>query len=94
MKVDKTLVKHVADVARLSLTEKEAEKFVPQLQEILDSFAILNSIDVTGVAPSFHPIPVKNHTRKDIAKKSLHKAEALKNAVHKQDGYFKGPRAV
>ena len=33
MKVDETLIKHVAEVARLKLSDEEVKKFVPQLKE-------------------------------------------------------------
>ena len=36
--INKELIEHVAEVARLKLTEKEKEQFVKELKEILDSF--------------------------------------------------------
>lgn len=94
MKVDKELIEHVAELARLKLTNEEIEKFLPQLKEILDAFSKLDEIDVKDVKPSFQPIDLKNVMREDKVEKCLTQEEALSLTEHKKDGYFKGPRAV
>ncbi|MDO8740695.1 MAG: Asp-tRNA(Asn)/Glu-tRNA(Gln) amidotransferase subunit GatC [Candidatus Woesearchaeota archaeon] len=94
MKVDKELIEHVAELARLKLTNEEIDKFLPQLKEILDAFSKLDEIDVTDTKPSFQPIDLKNVMREDKVEKCLTQEEALSLTEHKKDGYFKGPRAV
>jgi len=94
MEVDKKLITHVADVARLKLTEEEIDKFLPQLQEILAAFQKIDEIDTSGIEPSFQPVEIKNVTREDTPSKTLTQEQALKNSTHKEDGYFKGPKAV
>jgi aspartyl-tRNA(Asn)/glutamyl-tRNA(Gln) amidotransferase subunit C len=91
-KIDKALIRHVADVSRLKLTEKEIEEFLPQLKEILDTFSEIQKVDTEGTKPSYHPVELKNRTREDIPWKPLSNEEALKNTTHKKDGYFMGPR--
>ena len=94
MEVDKKLLEHVAEVARLKLTEKETETFLPQLKEALNFFSKLNDINTDNTKPSFQPVELKNAMREDKEKKCLSQDEALSLAEHKKDGYFKGPRAV
>ena len=94
MNIDKELIKKVADNARLRLSEQETEQFIPQLKEVLDNFSKLDEVDIKEVKPSFQPVEIKNHVREDKTGKCLSQEEALRNAVHKKDGYFKGPRAV
>ena len=94
MRVDGELIKHVAEVARLNLTDAEIKKFVPQLKEILTAFSEIDKVDTGNVKPSFQPVELKNVMREDKAGLSLTQEEALRNAWHKKDGYFKGPRAV
>lgn len=94
MKVDKELIEHVADVARLNLTEVEIKKFVPQLKEILEAFSKIDKADTKDAKPSFQPVELKNVMREDKAGECLTQEEALANTDHKKDGYFKGPRAV
>ncbi|MFH1054065.1 MAG: Asp-tRNA(Asn)/Glu-tRNA(Gln) amidotransferase subunit GatC [Candidatus Woesearchaeota archaeon] len=94
MKVDKNMLEHVAELARLRLTDKEIETFIPQFKEILNAFAELDSINVDNVNPSFHPVKIKNVMREDKEEKCLSQDEALSNTKNKKEGYFKGPRAI
>ena len=94
MKVDKNLIKHVAEVARLKLDDKEIEKFVPQLKEILEAFKKLDEIDVSKAKPSFQPVKLRNLMRADEQKKCLTQEEALGQVENKEAGYFKGPKAI
>ena len=94
MRVDKELIKHVAEVARLKLTEKEIDKFLPQLKESLEYFSKLSKVKTDNVKPSFQPVEIKNVLREDKEEKCLSQKEALSLTEHKKDSYFKGPRAV
>lgn len=94
MKIDKKLIEHVADVARLKLTEKEINEFIPQLKEVMGAFSKLQEVNTKGVNPSFQPVEIKNVFREDVVTDSLSQEDALLNTEHKKDGYFKGPKAV
>ncbi|MBI4143537.1 Asp-tRNA(Asn)/Glu-tRNA(Gln) amidotransferase subunit GatC [Candidatus Woesearchaeota archaeon] len=94
MEVDKKLLEHVAEVARIRLTEEEIWKSLPQLKEILEFFSKLEEINTDDVKPSFQPVELKNAMRDDKEGKCLSQDEALSLTDHKKDGYFKGPRAV
>ena len=94
MKIDKELVKKIAKLARLNLTDKEIEKFTPQLKEILDAFSKLDEVDTRNTKPSFHPIELKNFMREDKVKPSFDKDLVLNLTEHKKNGYFKGPKVV
>ena len=94
MRVDKELIKHVAELARLKLTEKEIDKFLPQLKESLEYFSKLSKVKTDNVKPSFQPVDIKNVLREDKEEKCLSQEEALSLTEHKKEGYFKGPRAV
>ena len=39
VKIDKELIDHVAEVARLKLTDKEIEKFSKELKEIIETYS-------------------------------------------------------
>ena len=94
MRVDKELLKHVAEIARLKLTEKEIEEFIPEFKEILESFSALDKVGTDNTKPSFQPVELKNVMREDKVEKSLTQEQALSNSPHSKDGYFKGPRAL
>lgn len=94
MKIDKALIGHIADLARLKLTEAEIKKFLPQLKEILESFSKLDEVNTDNTKPSFQPVELENMTREDKIKPCLSQEEALCNAKEKKEGYFKGPMAI
>ena len=94
MKLDKELIQHIADLARLKLTDAEIKKFLPQLKEILDAFSKLDKVNTSNTLPSFQPVELKNMLREDKVKPCLSQEKALSNAKEKKDGYFKGPMAV
>lgn len=93
MKIDKELILKVAKNARINLSAKEVNEFVPQFKDILSYFSVLNQVDVKNTKPSFQPIAVKNVFREDEVGKCLSQDEALSNTKHKKDGFFKGPKA-
>ena len=94
MKVDKELIKRVAENSRLNLTEYEINEFLPQLKEVLENFELIQKAPTKDLEPSFQPLEIKNITREDKIEKTLSQEDALRNTKHKQNGYFKGPRAI
>jgi aspartyl-tRNA(Asn)/glutamyl-tRNA(Gln) amidotransferase subunit C len=94
MEVNEELIRHIAKLAKIELTNEEVKEFVPQLKEVFASFSKLQEVDVSGVEPSFHAVEIKNKLREDKAHHSLSQEEALRNAKQTQDGYFKAPRSV
>jgi aspartyl-tRNA(Asn)/glutamyl-tRNA(Gln) amidotransferase subunit C len=91
----KETIEHISKLALLELSEEEKDKLSKELEDILNYFKKLDDLDTSNVEPMTHPIEnLKNVFRDDIPWKSLSNEEALKNAKHKKDGYFKGPRIL
>lgn len=63
--IDATQVRHVAKLARLSLSDEEVARFAGQLSAVLAYFEQLNGIDTTAVEPLYHPLDACNVTRAD-----------------------------
>lgn len=89
--ISKDQVKHVAHLARLAVTEDEADLFTDQLGSIIGYAEQLNELDTEGVEPTTHVMDLKNVLRKDEPKEWISKEDALKNAPDKQNGYFRVP---
>ena len=88
-------LEHISKLALLDLSEEEKNKLAKELGDILNYFKKLNDLDTTDVKPMTHPIEgLKNVFREDIPWKSLSNEEALKNAKHTKDGYFKTSRVL
>jgi aspartyl-tRNA(Asn)/glutamyl-tRNA(Gln) amidotransferase subunit C len=84
-------VKHVANLARLAITDDEADKFMKQLDAIMTFAEQLNELDTENVDPTFHVLDMKNVLREDIPQKGLPLDEVLKNVPEHQDGQVKVP---
>ncbi len=93
-RISKEEVKHVANLARLAITEEEATTFTKQLDDIITYAEQLNELDTTGVEPTTHVLDLKNVMRKDEPKKWITQDDALQNAPDKQDGQFKVPSVL
>ncbi|OIJ14149.1 asparaginyl/glutamyl-tRNA amidotransferase subunit C [Anaerobacillus arseniciselenatis] len=90
-RITKDQVKHVAHLARLSVSEEEVEQFTEQLDAIIGFAEQLNELDTEGIEPTTHVLDVKNVLRDDVVKQSLKREDALKNAPEEQDGQVKVP---
>jgi len=86
-------VYHTAELAKIEITEEQAEKFRKEFEKIIDYFNILDEVE-EDVEPTFHVLPITNVFREDAEGECLSQEEALSNAKHKEEGYFKGPRVV
>lgn len=84
-------VKHVAHLARLAVTEEEANRLTQQLDKIITYAEQLNELDTDNVEPTSHVLEIKNVMREDKAKPGLPNEEVLKNAPDHQDGQIKVP---
>ena len=82
-------VEHVAGLAKISLSDKEVEKFRGQLEEILGLVSRLQEVETKNVKPLSQTTGLKNVWREDKIEPSLSQTEALSNAPNQKKGYFK-----
>ena len=94
MSVREIDVKYVAHLARIELTPEEERQYGAQLGQILAYIDKLNQLDVSGIEPTAHAVPMVNVTRPDEIKPSLPPAEALRNAPASANGLFMMPKIV
>ena len=87
-------VRKVALLARLELKPEEMERQARHLNDILAQFEILQKLDVSGVEPTSHSVPLFNVLREDAARPSLPRDEVLRNAPESRDGCFIVPRIL
>jgi len=94
IKVDESLVLHVADLARIAISQKEVKGYQENFQEILDYVGMLEEVDVKGVEPLYNPVvelmdKEENYERKDEVKKSLGASQVISNAPDQKNNEFK-----
>lgn len=93
-KISLDQVRHVAKLSRLALSEDQLRKFTSQLESILEYVAKINEVDVTGVEPMAHAVPLHNVLRDDVAQPALPLEEVLKNAPDTDGPFFKVPKII
>ena len=94
MSVDTATVRHIAKLARIAVSEGEAEAMVPELNGILHWVEQLQEVDVTGVEPMTAVIPNKMRMRADIVTDGGMRDEVLKNAPVAEHGFFAVPKVI
>ncbi|MDF2927392.1 MAG: glutamyl-tRNA amidotransferase [Paenibacillaceae bacterium] len=87
-------VEHVADLARLELSEEEKSVYTTQLNAILKYAEQLNGLDTGDVEPTSHAVPLSNVMREDVVKPSLPIEQVMLNAPDEEDGQFKVPAVL
>ena len=86
-KISKEQIKKIAELAKLTLSDKENDLYASQMSQILEYISQLNKINTSNVKPLSNVIESNNVTREDSIKKSLYKSISLEN-VPKTDGDF------
>ena len=87
-------VLQVARLARLELSEPELEKMREQLNSILTYIDRLKELDVAGVEPTSHAVPMVNVMRDDVVVPSFPREEMLANAPDRVGDFFRVPRII
>lgn len=87
-------VRHVAMLARLSLTDDEIERLAPQLSQILAYAEQVSEVAAADVEPMTHPFPLFNVMREDQLRPSLPRDVLLSQAPEVEDDRFAVPRIV
>jgi len=83
------LVRHLASLARIQVTDEEVVRFTEQLALIVDSVAVVNKAVEGDVPATSHPIPMQNVFREDVVESSLTQEQALSGAPDSAQGRFK-----
>lgn len=82
-------VEHIAELARLALTDAEKTLFRSQLSAILEYAAILQRVDTSAIPPTATVLPLCNVMRDDVVQPSLPVEDVLANAPDAEDGCFR-----
>jgi aspartyl-tRNA(Asn)/glutamyl-tRNA(Gln) amidotransferase subunit C len=87
-------VAHLADLARIDLSDAELDHLAPQLSVILDSIASIQDVAGDDVPPTSHPVPLTNVFREDVVVPGLTPEEALAAAPEAEEQRFSVPRIL
>ena len=91
MSLTKEEVAHIAELARLELTDEEIARYGEQLSEILDHFARLQALDTSHIPPTATVLAKRTRLRPDVPAAGLSTEEALRNAPRAEQNQFRVP---
>jgi aspartyl-tRNA(Asn)/glutamyl-tRNA(Gln) amidotransferase subunit C len=87
--IDRATIVHVADLARIGLTDDEIDRFTGQLSVVLDAVERLKTVDTSEVPPTASTLPLVGVQREDVIRPGLTTDQALANAPKGgRDGEF------
>jgi aspartyl-tRNA(Asn)/glutamyl-tRNA(Gln) amidotransferase subunit C len=86
--IDANIVKKIATLAKLNLTDAEIAHLAPEINQIIDYVSQLENVDTTDIDPLYQVNDLKNITRPDAVAPSLSKTEALSTSSKTHDDFF------
>ena len=87
-------VAHLADLARIDLSDAELDHLAPQLAVILDSIKSISEVAADDIPPTSHPLPLTNVFREDVVRPGLTPQEALAMAPEVEEQRFAVPKIL
>jgi aspartyl-tRNA(Asn)/glutamyl-tRNA(Gln) amidotransferase subunit C len=82
-------VRHVAELAKLALSDAEVDAYAGQLSEILAYAEQVQEVDTSSVPPTPYILPLVNVMAEDLPRPGFDNVTALSNAPDREDGYFR-----
>ena len=93
-KIDNELIRHIALLARIEMTDEQADALGRQFVEIVAYMDKLGELDTDGIEPMAHALDVCNVLAADVAGESLSAEQALANAPARDGDFFKVPKVI
>lgn len=94
MSVDTATVKRVAHLARIAVTEEDAERMTGELNAILGFVEQLSEVDVAGVEPMTSVTPMAMRQRTDTVTDGGKADDIIANAPASEENFFLVPKVV
>ena len=94
MSVDTATVRRIANLARIAISDAEAERLAPELGNILDWIEMLSEVDTTEVEPMRAVIPNHLRLRDDVVTDGGIRDRVLANAPQAEHGFFTVPKVI
>ncbi|MCW2780428.1 MAG: gatC [Marmoricola sp.] len=94
VEISRDEVAHLADLARIDLSDAELDALAPQLSVILESIASISEVAADDIPPTSHALPLTNVFREDVVVPCLTAEQALSGAPAKEQQRFAVPRIL
>jgi len=92
--INRSQVDRVAELARISLSEQEADQLAVELDSFLGYVETLNELDTEGIVPTSHPIALSTPMRDDVPEPPIDPEHAVDNAPESAGSAFVVPKVI
>ena len=92
--IDKKTIEHIAKLARLQITDSEAQEYSVQLGKALQHFEQISKVDTHGIEPLITPVEIEAFWREDESLQNYTAEEMTANAPARAGNLFKVPPVV
>ena len=89
--INKKILKHLAELARIEIDPKKEDKFFSDFKSILGHFEELANLDTSGVVPMTGGTSLKNVVREDEFNEIKDQGKGVSGFPESKDGYLKVP---
>lgn len=87
-------VRRIADLARIEITEAEADQTLGQLNGIFELIAEMQAVNTASIEPMSHPLGGGQRLREDLVSEADARELNMRNAPASEDGLFLVPRVI
>ncbi len=94
MKVDEKLVRRIARLARIKVSDSDVQHLEGELTSILGFVDLLSEVDTDNVEPMTSAVDREMFERKDVVTDGGYPDDIVKNAPERDDHYFMVPKVV
>jgi aspartyl-tRNA(Asn)/glutamyl-tRNA(Gln) amidotransferase subunit C len=94
MKLSREQVEHIAELARLALSDEEKALYQEQLSTILEYFERLRQLDTETISPTASVLPLQSVMRADETRAPFPREDMLANAPAAEEGCFEVPAVL
>ncbi len=92
--INEDLIKHIARLAKLTISDEEISNYMPHMKKVLNHFSELETLDTTDIEPLITPVDLKSYLREDRAEKTISSEELLKCAPSSIGQLFQVPPVI
>ena len=94
MAIDRQQVQKIAHLARLEISDQEADAYAETLSRILGLIEQMNAVDTTGVQPMAHPLDAGLRLRSDAVTETDQHQRFQKVAPAVEAGLYLVPKVI
>ena len=94
MSFDQSEVEKIAHLARIAISNDEAQHLTADLSRILDLVAVMDEVDTSGVAAMAHPLHMTQRLRADVVSETDQRERYQQIAPATEDGLYLVPRVI